>query len=261
MINQPAFERSIHGDHQPSCLTVNNLTKKFNNESVLENLSMSIYQGEIHGIIGRNGVGKTTLIESIIGLKEIDAGTVNILGEDIKSSRYEIMEAVGIQPQEANLLPRQSVSETIHLFTSFYKESMDPKELMQMMELDQIESKRVKNLSVGQKQRLLVALAMVGNPALIILDEPTTGIDPQIRQLIWRVLRSMKEKGCSILLSTHYMDEAEKLCDRISILHDKKIIVHGSCHEIITEHREKFTDSLEDVFLHLTGTSLRREVD
>ncbi|MBD7937296.1 ABC transporter ATP-binding protein [Cytobacillus sp. Sa5YUA1] len=248
-------------DDDEFSISVKNLTKSFKNQKVIENLNLNIHAKEIHGIIGRNGAEKTTLIESIVGFNEIDQGEIRLLNFDSSINREELMKHIGIQPQVANLLPRQTVNETIYLFSSFYKETMEPKEIMELLELTEISAKRVKDLSVGQKQRLLVALALIGNPSLIILDEPTTGIDPQIRQLIWNVLRGIRNEGCTIVLTTHYMEEAEKLCDRISILHDKKIIVSGTPKEIINTHRKKTSDSLEDVFLYLTGSNLRKEVD
>lgn len=248
-------------DDDELCISVKNVSKSFKNQIIIEDLNLSVHAKEIHGIIGRNGAGKTTLIESIVGFNKIDQGEIRLLNFDSNINREELMKHIGIQPQVANLLPRQTVYETIYLFSSFYKETMEPKEIMELLELTEISAKRVKELSVGQKQRLLVALALIGNPSLIILDEPTTGIDPQIRQLIWNVLRGIRNEGCTIVLTTHYMEEAEKLCDRISILHDKKIIVSGTPKEIINTHRKKPTDSLEDVFLYLTGANLRKEVD
>jgi ABC-2 type transport system ATP-binding protein len=168
---------------------------------------------------------------------------------------------IGVQPQEANLFPRQTVKETLQLFASFYPEPMSIDYLINILELEPILNKKVKALSVGQRQRLLVAVALIGNPKLIILDEPTSGIDPQIRHLIWDCLLEMKEKNKTILLSTHYMDEAEKICDTVSILHNGKIIVSDTPKNIIVNNRKRMTDNLEDVFIYLTGKEIRKEVD
>ncbi len=132
---------------------------------------------------------------------------------------------------------------------------------MNVLDLERIKNKRVKSLSTGQKQRLLVALSLIGDPSFIILDEPTTGIDPQVKQLIWKVLQKEKTDHNAILLSTHNMEEAEKICDRVSILHNKKIVASGTPKEIIMNNRKTMNDTLEDVFLHLTGSSLRGEID
>lgn len=242
-------------------MVIENLTKQYTNNVVLDSLSLTINTGEVHGILGRNGVGKTTLIECTVGLKLFNQGTIKIRGMNILEDRDKIIRHVGIQPQEANLFPRLSVMETMQLFSSFYGEITSFHKIMDMLDLDKIKNKRVNSLSTGQKQRLLVALSLIGNPSLIILDEPTTGIDPQIKQLIWKVLTKMKSEDKSILLSTHSMEEAEKICDRISILHDKKIIVTGTPKEIIDKYRKKQNDTLEDVFLLLTGTTLREDID
>ncbi|NWO15013.1 ABC transporter ATP-binding protein [Virgibacillus sp.] len=246
--------------HNP-LMIVDRLTKTYADNMVLDKLSLTIHQGEIHGVLGRNGVGKTTLIECIVGLRPFNHGTIKIKGLDILADRDKIIKQVGIQPQEANLFPRLSIHETMQLFASFYRDSQSYKEIIEMLDLERIKNKRIKSLSTGQKQRLLVALSLIGDPSLIILDEPTTGIDPQIKQLIWKVLQQVKTHNKSILLSTHNMEEAEKICDRISILHNTKIITTGTPKEIITNHRKTMNDTLEDVFLILTGSSLRGEID
>ncbi|MFB7155426.1 ABC transporter ATP-binding protein [Lysinibacillus sp. NPDC056232] len=242
-------------------MVIENLTKQYANNVVLDSLSLTINTGEIHGILGRNGVGKTTLIECAVGLKSFNQGSIKIRGLNILEDRDKIIRHVGIQPQEANLFPRLTIMETMELFSSFYGEILSYHNIMEMLDLDKIKNKRVNSLSTGQKQRLLVALSLIGNPSLIILDEPTTGIDPQIKQLIWQVLNKMKSQNKSILLSTHNMEEAEKICDRISILHDKKIILTGTPSEIINKYRKTKNDTLEDVFLLLTGTTLRGGMD
>lgn len=244
-----------------SIMIVKDLTKKYSESVVLEQLSLTINKGEIHGILGRNGIGKTTLIECVVGLRPFNQGIVRIIGLNILKDRDKVIKHIGIQPQEANLFPRLTVSETMQLFSSFYGNPHSYTEIMDMLDLGRIKEKRVKSLSTGQKQRLLVALSLIGNPSLIILDEPTTGIDPQIRQLIWKVLQEIKSHNKSILLSTHSMEEAEKVCDRISILHDKKIIATGTPDEIIHKYRRSKSDTLEDVFILLTGSSLRGEID
>ncbi|RIU90166.1 ABC transporter ATP-binding protein [Oceanobacillus picturae] len=245
---------------EPS-LIVDNLTKKYADNIVLDQLSLTVNPGEIHGILGRNGIGKTTLIECVVGLRPFNQGTIKVRGLDILSSRDEIIKQVGIQPQEANLFPRLSIEETMQLFSSFYGDPLAYSEIMNVLDLERTKNKRVKSLSTGQKQRLLVALSLIGNPSFIILDEPTTGIDPQVKQLIWKVLQKEKTDHNAILLSTHNMEEAEKICDRVSILHNKKIVASGMPKEIIMNNRKTMNDTLEDVFLHLTGSSLRGEID
>ncbi|GLO64551.1 MULTISPECIES: ABC transporter ATP-binding protein [Oceanobacillus] len=246
---------------EKSSVVIKGLTKRFQSEVVLDNVDITISKNEIHGIIGRNGAGKTTFIECITGFLPFDSGEVKLLNLEGPQNQKQIMQHIGIQPQVGNLLPRQTVYETIQLFTSFYKESIPVEKLMDLLALNQLETKKIKDLSVGQKQRLLVGLALIGNPSLIILDEPTTGIDPQIRQLIWEVLKEVRDLGSTILLTTHYMEEAHKLCDRISILHNNRFLVTGTPEEIINAHKKHLSDSLEDVFLNLTGTDLRKEID
>lgn len=246
---------------EKSLMIVKGLKKEYSDNMVLDELSFTINRGEIHGVLGRNGIGKTTLIECAVGLRPFDQGIIKIIGQDIVKNRDKVIKHVGIQPQEANLFPRLTVEETMELFSSFYGDPHSYTQIMVMLDLEKIKDKRVKSLSTGQKQRLLVALSLIGNPSLVILDEPTTGIDPQIRQLIWKVLREIKSHNRSILLSTHSMEEAEKVCDRISILHDKKIIATGTPNEIINKYRKSSLDTLEDVFILLTGSSLRREID
>ncbi|MFS0749349.1 ABC transporter ATP-binding protein [Oceanobacillus sp. 1P07AA] len=248
---------------EESSVVVNGLTKRFQSEVVLDNVDITIFKNEIHGIIGRNGAGKTTFMECITGFMPFETGELQLLNIEGEGKQYreEIMQHTGIQPQVGNLLPRQTVYETIQLFTSFYKDSIPIGKLIDLLALNQLETKKIKDLSVGQKQRLLVGLALIGNPSLILLDEPTTGIDPQIRHLIWSVLKEVRDSGSTVLLTTHYMEEAEKLCDRISILHNKRFIATGTPEEIINKYKKRSTDTLEDVFLHLTGTDLRREID
>ncbi|MEI3611090.1 ABC transporter ATP-binding protein [Pseudogracilibacillus sp. SO30301A] len=240
------------------CVEINGLSKSYGNQLVLNNVNMKLGSGGIYGILGRNGVGKTTLLECMIDLRPYKKGEVNILGE---SNIQKVKNKIGIQPQEANLFPRQTVMEILQLFGSFYQDSINIVELMDMLEMDKIKNKKVKDLSVGQRQRLLVSVALVGNPDFIILDEPTSGLDPQIRHLIWDCLQRMKEKGKTILLSTHYMEEAEKICDMLYILHDTSIVAEGSPKSIIQQHRKTYSDRLEDVFIHITGKNIRGEID
>ena len=219
---------------------------------------MMLKEGEIHGILGRNGAGKTTLIECLVGLRSYETGHVELFGE---TDIHFVLQKVGIQPQEANLFPRQTAEEILQLFSSFYEKPMELRTLIELLEMQPLLKKKVKDLSVGQRQRLLVSLALVGDPDLVILDEPTSGLDPQVRRLIWECLLEMKSKRKTILLSTHYMEEAEKICDTIFILHDKHIVAEGSPQEVVRKHRKKFNDRLEGVFVHLTGKALRGGLD
>jgi ABC-2 type transport system ATP-binding protein len=209
-------------------IRVENLSKSYNGQPVLKQIQLDVKQGEIVGILGRNGAGKTTLIECLVGLRTRDEGKITIMGMDLDKHIQEIKSIIGVQPQEASLFQRQTVLETLTLFSSFYKNPLNVSDLAVELNLKELQKKHVKDLSAGQKQRLLIALAMMGDPKILILDEPTSGLDPQVRLLLWNVLKRLRQKGKTILLSTHYMDEAEALCDRVAILHEGRIAAIGA---------------------------------
>ena len=196
-------------------------------------IDLAISAGECFGLLGPNGAGKTTTIEILEGLLAPTSGTVEILGMTWREHERELREWLGISLQETRLSEKLSVRETLKLFASFYREPANIDEVMEELSLTEKADAWVGKLSGGQKQRLAVATALVGNPKVLFLDEPTTGLDPQSRRQLWEIVRQFQKRGGTILLTTHYMDEAEKLCDRLAIIDHGKIIAEGSPAELI----------------------------
>ncbi len=197
-------------------------------------LDLEIACGECFGLLGPNGAGKTTTIEILEGLLDATAGDVQVLGERWgQGNDRALRQRIGVSLQETKLTEKLTVFETICLFRAFYDEGLDPQEVLDMVELDEKRSSWVGKLSGGQKQRLAIATALVGDPELLFLDEPTTGLDPQSRRQLWDVLRDLRADGRTVLLTTHYMDEAERLCDRVAIVDHGKVIAVGTPAELI----------------------------
>jgi ABC-2 type transport system ATP-binding protein len=199
-------------------VTVQHLVKQYRHLVAVNDVSLSIHEGEIFGIIGPNGAGKTTTVECISGLRAPDSGSISVYGLSPQKDRNKIREFVGVQLQESALPPRIKVREAVRLFASFYSNPMDPDQLLESLGIEQLVNSSFKNLSGGQKQRVSVALALVGNPKLAILDELTTGLDPEARREIWSLIESMRDRGVTVILVTHFMDEAERLCDRLALI-------------------------------------------
>lgn len=196
-------------------------------------LSLQIHAGQCFGLLGPNGAGKTTTIEILEGLLEPTSGHVSILGCSWKTNPREIREQIGISLQETRLSEKLTVRETIELFASFYREPRPVNEVLEALQLNEKENAQVGNLSGGQKQRLAVATALVASPKILFLDEPTTGLDPQSRRQLWDIVRAFLKQGGTVLLTTHYMDEAERLCDRLAIVDHGQIIAEGTPDELI----------------------------
>ena len=205
-------------------VTVQNLVKKYGHLVAVDDVSLSIHEGEIFGIIGPNGAGKTTTVECISGLRAPDSGSIIVYGLSPRKDRDKLREFVGVQLQESALPPRIKVREVIRLFASFYSNPLDPDQLLESLGIKQFGNSSFKNLSGGQKQRVSVALALVGNPKLAILDELTTGLDPEARREIWSLIERMKDRGVTVILVTHFMDEAERLCDRLALINHGTVI-------------------------------------
>jgi ABC-2 type transport system ATP-binding protein len=197
---------------------VENLVKKYGGLVAVNDVSLSIHEGEIFGIIGPNGAGKTTTVECISGLRAPDSGSISVYGLSPQKDRNKMREFVGVQLQEAALPPRLRVGEAVGLFASFYPNPLDPDQLLESLGIKQFAKSSFKSLSGGQKQRLSIALALVGNPKLAILDELTTGLDPEARREIWSLIERMRDRGVTVILVTHFMDEAERLCDRLALI-------------------------------------------
>jgi ABC-2 type transport system ATP-binding protein len=232
-------------------------------------LDLEVVQGECFGLLGPNGAGKTTTIEILEGLQTPTSGTVEILGQPWGVNDNALRERLGISLQETRLSEKLTVRETLTLFRSFYQQGQTPDRLLEQVALTEKANSYVGKLSGGQKQRLAVACALVGNPELIFLDEPTTGLDPQSRRQLWDILRSFRAQGRTVLITTHYMDEAERLCDRVAVVDHGKVIALGSPQELIArlggEHLVEFTvadkDRLDEAALRAlpAAVSLRRE--
>jgi len=204
---------------------VQHLVKRYGEFYAVNDVSFSIREGEIFGIIGPNGAGKTTTVECISGLRVPDSGSVRVYGLSPQKDRNKIREFLGVQLQETALPPRLRVGEAVRLFASFYSNPLDPGELLETLGIKRVEDSPFKKLSGGQKQRLSIALALVGNPKAAILDELTTGLDPEARRETWALIEGMRDRGVTVILVTHYMDEAERLCDRVALINHGKLRV------------------------------------
>jgi ABC-2 type transport system ATP-binding protein len=239
------------------------LTKRYGDVVAVNGLSLHVRRGECFGLLGPNGAGKTTTIEILEGLLAPDAGEVDVLGLRWGTDDRELRQRLGVQLQETQLAEKLSVEETLRLFRSFYHRGRTIDELLQIVELESKRKSWVGKLSGGQKQRLAVACALAGDPDLLFLDEPTTGLDPQSRRQLWELLRRFREQGGTVLLTTHYMDEAETLCDRVAIVDEGRVIALGTPHELIgllgAPKVVVQQGTLEDVFMSLTGKHLRDE--
>lgn len=248
-------------------LVVRGLRKSYGEVQAVDGLDLEIPAGECFGLLGPNGAGKTTTIEICEGLLERDAGDLELLGMTWENNADSLREKLGIQLQDTQLSEKLTVSETLHLFRSFYDAGREVDEVIKLVQLEEKSKARVGTLSGGQKQRLAIACALVGNPELLFLDEPTTGLDPQSRRQLWSLIEEFKATGRTILLTTHYMDEAEKLCDRVAIVDHGHIIAQGAPHDLIESIGSTVpapppratSTTLEDVFVALTGRTLRDE--
>ena len=209
-------------DEQP-VITVKNLVKRYGSLRAVDDVSFSIREGEIFGIIGPNGAGKTTTVECISGLRTPDSGSISVYGLSPLRDRDRIREFMGVQLQESALPPRLKVGEAVRLFASFYSSPLDPGEVLESLGMKHIERAAFKNLSGGQKQRVSIALALVGNPKIAILDELTTGLDPEARRDTWALIERMRGRGVTVILVTHFMDEAETLCDRLALINGGRL--------------------------------------
>ena len=216
-----------------SVIQVEHLRKSYGGTLAVADVSLEVHRGEIFGILGRNGAGKTTTVEIIGGLRQADAGTVRVLGLDPVRDRSRLREVVGLQLQESELQPKLVVREALDLYASFYPDPADPAQLLDELGLTDRADARFEQLSGGQKQRLSVALALVGNPQVAILDELTTGLDPHARRDTWEVVERIRDRGVTIVLVTHLMEEAERLCDRIALIDSGRVVATGTPAELV----------------------------
>jgi ABC-2 type transport system ATP-binding protein len=217
-MDAPADRSSPSRSGRQPAVTITNLVMRYGSLLAVDDVSFPIWEGEIFGIIGPNGAGKTTTVECISGLRAPDSGSISVDGLSPQRDRDRIREFVGVQLQESALPPRLKVGEALELFASFYSSPLDPQEVLESLAIKYIERAAFKNLSGGQKQRVSIALALVGNPKIAILDELTTGLDPEARRDTWALIERMRERGVTVILVTHFMDEAETLCDRVALI-------------------------------------------
>lgn len=246
-------------------LEVKDLQKSYGDKKAVDGISFSVEKGEIFGILGPNGAGKTTTLEMIEALRSIDGGTATIDGVDVARHPYAIRTMVGVQPQAPGFQDKTKLTELIQLFAAAYGERVHPKKFLDQVNLGDKADSYIENLSGGQKQRFSIVAALVHNPKVFFLDEPTTGLDPQARRNLWELVEEVRRRGISVILTTHYMDEAEILCDRVAIMDQGKIIALDTPKKLIKQllakgfkkkqHVEQA--DLEDVFIDLTGKGLR----
>jgi ABC-2 type transport system ATP-binding protein len=208
----------------PLALKIRQLRKVYGELVAVDSIDLDVHAGECFGLLGPNGAGKTTTIEICEGLLEPDGGSVELLGRVWRTQSHELRQLLGIQLQETTFSEKLTVTETLALFRSFYNRSLEVPELLQLVQLEEKRGARVGKLSGGQRQRLALACALVGDPQFLFLDEPTTGLDPQARRQLWELINQLKSSGRTILLTTHYMDEAEKLCDSVAIMDRGRVI-------------------------------------
>lgn len=239
-----------HAEPPEMVLSVGGLKKRYGKVVALTGVSISIPKGSVVALLGPNGAGKTTLIEILLGLRTPDAGSVTLMGVDILKNPRACQEKIGVQLQDTRLHPKLRVKDALKLFASFYQHKADIAAIARLFGLDEQMKRPIARLSGGWQQRVALALALVNDPEFLILDEPTTGLDPLARREVWSLLRSLRSKGRTILLSTHFMEEAEQLADEIILLSKGSVIATGT-HEQLKSGMEGAGATLEDVYIHL----------
>lgn len=246
-------------------IEVKNLIKTYNGQNVVNDICFSVQKGEIFGILGPNGAGKTTTLEMMETLRPIDDGTVLIDGIDVAKNPRKVKQIIGVQLQSSAFLKKLTLEDQLQLFANIYGAKIDIDKKLAEFDLGAKRKAYVENLSGGQKQRFSIATALVNTPKVLFLDEPTTGLDPQARRNLWELIKSIKKRGITIILTTHYMDEAELLCDRLAIMDGGKILTINTPKKLIKEllgrgfEKEQVEEkaNLEDVFIDLTGKDIR----
>ncbi len=222
-------------------IRVRGLTKRYGDVQAVAGIDFDVAKGEIFGLLGPNGAGKTTTVEILEGLRKPDEGEVSVLGVDVTRSADALKPRIGVSLQTAALYPKLTVTELVNLFRSFYPRARSTQEIIDVMELGERRNARSEELSGGQRQRLAVALSLINDPELVFLDEPTTGLDPAARRSLWDIVEGLKADGRSVLLTTHYMEEAEILCDRLAIMDHGRILEMGTVEELVSKHFQERT--------------------
>ena len=235
--------------NEPS-VSVRNLTKSFANRVVVDDLSFDVRKGEVFALLGHNGAGKSTTIDLILGLKAPEAGSARILGMDAAKNRKQVFERVGVQLQNTQYQPNITVEEACIEYASLYAAPADYPQLLEKFGLATLRKNFVSKLSGGERQKLSVVLALIGNPEIVFLDELTTGLDVVARREVWRTLKQLKEQGLTIFLTTHYMEEAEALCDRVCIIKSGNKVAEGTIDEVIAVSGQ---NNLEEAYLFFMG--------
>ena len=248
-------------------IQVKTLVKNYGNFQAVKGISFDVFDGEIFGLLGPNGAGKSTTLEIIETLREKTSGEIMVNGFDLDKEPGEIKKIIGVQLQTSGYYPGLKLTELIELFCGLYNRHVNPIELLELVNLQDKANSKFKELSGGQKQRFSVATTLINEPKIIFLDEPTTGLDPQARRSLWELVKNIRARGTTVIITTHYMDEAEVLCDRVAIIDSGKIVALNSPDKLIDElvatgfekPKEVKQANLEDVFINLTGHSLRQE--
>lgn len=248
-------------------ISVKNLQKTYGTFEAVKGITFEVYEGEIFGLLGPNGAGKSTTLEIIETLREKTGGSVIVDGINLDQHPAEIKRIIGVQLQTSGYYPGLNLVELIQLFAGLYNQNVDAKELLHLVNLEDKAKNKFKELSGGQKQRFSIATTLINKPKIIFLDEPTTGLDPQARRNLWDLIRDIRKKGTTVIITTHYMDEAEQLCDRIAIMDEGRIIALASPDKMIDDlvasgferPKQVKAANLEDVFIHLTGKDIREE--
>lgn len=248
-------------------ISIKDLVKNYGNFKAVKGISFEVYEGEIFGLLGPNGAGKSTTLEIIETLRTKTSGEVIVCGLDLDKEPDSIKKIIGVQLQTSGFYPGLTLTELIHLFGGLYNQPVNPVELLKIVNLSDKAKNKYKEMSGGQKQRFSIATTLINKPKIIFLDEPTTGLDPQARRNLWELIKNIRSQGTTVIITTHYMDEAEQLCDRIAIMDEGRIISLDSPDKMIDDlvqsgfERPKQVKSanLEDVFIHLTGREMRDE--
>ena len=242
-------------------INVKNLTKTYGNFTAVKGISFEVQRGEIFGLLGQNGAGKSTTLEIIETLREKTSGEVIVNGFNLDNDPDQIKKIIGVQLQTSGFYPNLRLVELIELFGGLYNRTVEPMELLKLVNLEEKHRNKFKELSGGQKQRFSIATTLINDPLIVFLDEPTTGLDPQARRNLWQLIRDIRDKGTTVILTTHYMDEAEALCDRVAIMDAGQIIALDTPDKLIDKlvatgferPKEVKKANLEDVFIYLTG--------